>query len=92
MGNFLWGEKIGKIKFAGCNLFWETVVNGRVCYETGINLHKLDTPMDWNEVLQRGVGFVIDTGEEFDVRNLLEIKESGEASTLFRKSVLLELI
>ena len=43
-----------------------------------VKLDKMMTRVDWNEVIQRGVGFVIDTGEEYDMRNLFGMKKSGK--------------
>ena len=54
------------------------LVNGGVCYEIRVKPDKMMTRVNWNEVIQRGVGVVIDTGEEYDVRNLFGMKKSGK--------------
>ena len=77
-GDYLYGEKVGKLRFSGCNRFREKLVNGGVCYEIRVKPDKMMTRVNWNEVIQRGVGVVIDTGEEYDVRNLFGMKKSGK--------------
>ena len=48
----------------------------QVCYEADINqlMGKVD---NWEEALQQGFSFIVDTNDEFDVKNLIDKKSSA---------------
>ena len=74
-------------------MFKKKIVSGQVCYETEIKIQKLRyLGVDWNSLLQRGVGLFIDTNEEFDVLNLLEPDTStrGKPSICFFMNIYLD--
>ena len=51
-------------------------MSGQVCYEVDVSQHR-ERSANWGDVLQRGFSFIIDTNDEYDVKNLLEKKPSG---------------
>ena len=59
-----------------CALFKEKVVKGQVCYEADVN--QLKNKVDWKSALQKGLSLIIDTNDEYDVRNLL-VKKSTKS-------------
>ena len=66
----LFGEKISKFEVPVCNLFREKIVRGQVCYEANLSQYK-DNFTNWEEALQIGLTLILDTNDEYDVRNLL---------------------
>ena len=52
-----------------CRLFRESRVGGQVCYEA--NLNRFDKS-NWETSLDRGLSLIIDTNDEYDVKNLIE--------------------
>ena len=59
--------------FPVCGLFTERTVKEQVCYEADLNQFKelLDRG-DWEDAMQDGLSMVIDTNDEYDVKNILE--------------------
>ena len=53
-----------------CGLFTEKIVEGQLCYQADLNQFK--NLVDWREALQDGLSMVIDTTEEYDMKNILE--------------------
>ena len=53
-----------------CGLFTEKIVKGQVCYEADLNQFK--DLVNWEDALQEGLSMVIDTNDEYDVKNILE--------------------
>ena len=53
-----------------CRIFREKVVSGQVCYEADINQFK-NNVHSWKRSLQRGFSFIVDTNEEYDVKNII---------------------
>ena len=49
-----------------CNLFKETIVAGQVCYEADINQFK--NGVNWEDIITKGFGFLVDTNDEYDVK------------------------
>ena len=66
----------GNFQDSVCKLFREKIVSGQVCYEVDVSHHR-ERSANWGDVLQRGFSFIIDTNDEYDVKNLLEKKPSG---------------
>ena len=54
-------------------------MRGQICYEADIN-HFKEKVDNWEEALNIGFSFFVDTNDEYDVRNLLE-KRTQEAET-----------
>ena len=50
-------------------------MSGQVCYEVDVSQHR-ERSANWGDALQRGFSFIIDTNDEYDVKNLLEKKPS----------------
>ena len=53
-----------------CGLFTEKIVKGQLCYEAELNQFK--PLLNWRDALQEGLSLVIDTNDEYDVKNILE--------------------
>ena len=56
--------------FPVCGLFTEKIVKGQLCYEAQLNQFK--NLVNWRDALQEGLSIVIDTNDEYDVKNILE--------------------
>ena len=70
------GEKLSHFKVPVCSLFRKKIFSGQVCYEADINQYK--NKIDWKRaIISRGFTFIIDTNDEYDVKNLLERKSSS---------------
>ena len=52
-----------------CNSFREKSFNGQLCYEVDINKYK--GRVDWQNSLQTGLSFVVDTNEEYNIKKIL---------------------
>ena len=57
-------------------MFKRKVVRGQICYEADINQLKKKVD-NWDEALQKGFSFIIDTNDEYDVKNLLDNNSSS---------------
>ena len=55
-----------------CNLFRKKIFSGQVCYEADLNQFK--DKIDWKRALKKGFIFIIDTNDEYDVKNLFQRK------------------
>ena len=69
-------DRVGKwfdgFDFPVCSIFRERMVEGQVCYEADINQFKDKDTVNWVAALNRGFGFIVDTNEEYDVRNFYD--------------------
>ena len=63
------GRKSPRFSVPVCAAFREKIVGSQLCYEA--HLSSYGKRMGWKEALQEGLSLVIDTNEEYDVRNLL---------------------
>ena len=70
------GTKLDKLQVPACNMFRETVIGGQLCYEADLNQFKKNT--NWEDSLHGGFVLIIDTNEEYDVKQLLRKTEEGE--------------
>lgn len=70
-GGFSLGRESGGFQEPVCDLFKRKVVRGKVCYEADINQFKGKVE-NWEEALQKGFSFIVDTNDEFDMKNLME--------------------
>ena len=75
-GDLPLGRQSDHFKDPVCDLFKRKVVRGQICYEADINKFKGKVD-DWEEALQTGFSFIIDTNDEYDVKNLLDEKSSS---------------
>ena len=67
------GEQLNNFQGQFCSLFTEKIVDGQVCYEADINQFK-NKLVPWDKTLQNGLRLIIDTNDEYDVKNILEKK------------------
>ena len=63
------GRKSPRFTVPVCAAFREKIVGGQLCYEA--QLPRYDSGGDWEEALQKGLSLVIDTNQEYDIKNLL---------------------
>ena len=68
------GEKLSNFHVPVCSLFRKKIYSGQVCYEADLNQFK--NKIDWKRALKKGFSFIIDTNDEYDVKNLFERKSS----------------
>ena len=77
MGDNISGKKVSSFSDPVCNMFREKIVDGQVCYEADINQFK-NLEIDWTNAYQKGFGFIVDTNDEYDVKNW-NMKEGATA-------------
>ena len=75
----LFGEKLPNFPVPVCRLFREKVVAGQVCYEADLSQYR--NKVNWKEALLKGLTLIIDTNEEFDVKNIMEKINSEKKKT-----------
>ena len=64
-----------KFQVPVCDLFREKVISGQLCYEAEINhLRSLGDSEAWKLAVEAGLILIIDTSDEYDVKNLLKKK------------------
>ena len=68
----LTGEKLSSFQIPVCSLFRKKIFSGQVCYEADLNQFK--NKIDWKRALKKGFSFIIDTNDEYDVKNLFQRK------------------
>ena len=66
------GEKLSNFQVPVCSLFRKKIFSGQVCYEADLNQFK--NKIDWKRALKKGFSFIIDTNDEYDVKNLFQRK------------------
>ena len=66
------GEKLSNFQVPVCSLFRKKIFSGQVCYEADLNQFK--NKIDWKKALKKGFSFIIDTNDEYDVKNLFQRK------------------
>ena len=71
------GKRLEGFEIPVCSLFHEKIVSGQVCYEADVN--KFKKKVKWLEALHKGFGFIIDTNDEYDVKNLFFKERNGES-------------
>ena len=81
------GKKLVDFQFPVCNLFRKKIVEGQVCYEADVNQHK-------NDMDEIQFGFIIDTNDEYDAHNLIQIKSKQKSRDTEKRfsSILLKTI
>ena len=67
------GEELSNFHVPVCRLFREKIFNGQVCYEADLNQYR--ERVNWKEALLSGLSLIIDTNDEYDVKNIMEKKE-----------------
>ena len=75
------GKEFSNFQVPVCSLFREKIYSGQVCYEADLNQYK--KKLNWKKVLQEGLSLIIDTNDEFDVKNLLQRKSSPNHENRF---------
>ena len=83
VGEDLIGRKSANFTDLVCDVFTKKVVSGRVCYEANINKYKKDM-VDWAEAEQIGFSFIVDTNDEYDVKNLLKRNTTEDPPELYQ--------
>ena len=68
------GKKLSHFQVPVCSLFRKKIFSGRVCFEADLNQFK--NKIDWKTALNKGFGFIIDTNDEYDVKNLFQRQAS----------------
>ena len=71
----IFGEEFSNFHVPVCRLFREKIVNGQVCYEADLNQYR--DRVNWKEALSSGFNLIIDTNDEYDVKNIMQKKASG---------------
>ena len=67
-------------------MFTEKIVSGQVCYEADLNQFKKNIS-NWKRSLQRGISLIIDTNDEYDLKDLIYKDEVEENLDYFSGSV-----
>ena len=80
-GTKLSRPKLNNFQGQFCSLFREKTVEGQLCYEADINQFK-NKLGPWDKTLQSGLRLIIDTNDEYDVKNILEKKSSKNIENL----------
>ena len=75
------GEKFGNFQVPVCSLFRKKIFSGQVCYEADLNQFK--NKIDWKRALKNGFSFIIDTSDEYDVKNLFERQSPSKMENNF---------
>ena len=65
-------KKLTHFQVPVCSIFRKKVFSGQVCYEADLNQFK--NKIDWKTALKKGFSFIIDTNDEYDVKNLFQRK------------------
>ena len=52
-------------------------MSGRLCYEADINQY-MKSNGNLGDILNQGFGFIVDTNDEYDVKNIMKQGESRE--------------
>ena len=83
----IFGEELPNFHVPVCRLFREKIVDGQVCYEADLNQYR--DRVNWKEALLSGLSLIIDTNDEYDVKNIMEkkdpeLKEIGKYFNTFK--------
>ena len=65
-------KKLSHLQVPVCSIFRKKIFSGQVCYEADLNQFK--NKIDWKTALKKGFSFIIDTNDEYDVKNLFQRK------------------
>ena len=74
-------KKLSNFQVPVCSLFREKICSGQVCYEADLNQFKSN--LNWKKVLKKGLNLIIDTNDEYDVKNLFKRKSSPKLDNSF---------
>ena len=75
------GKEVSNFQAPVCSLFKEKIYSGQVCYEADLNQFKKN--QDWKKVIKQGLSLIIDTNDEYDVKNLFQRKSSQNLENNF---------
>ena len=67
-------KKLTHFQVPVCSIFRKKIFSGQVCYEADLNQFK--NKIDWKTALKKGFSFIIDTNDEYDVKNLFQRQAS----------------
>ena len=82
------GEKLSNFQVPVCSLFRKKIFSGQVCYEADLNQFK--NKIDWKKALMKGFSFIIDTNDEYDVKNLFQRKSPRRSENNFELDIFKE--
>ena len=82
------GEKFSNFQVPVCSLFRKKIFSGQVCYEADLNQFK--NKIDWKRALKKGFSFIIDTNDEYDVKNLFQRKSPRRLENNFELDIFQE--
>ena len=75
------GKEFSNFQVPVCSLFRKKIYSGHVCYEADLNQYKEE--LNWKKVLKEGLSLIIDTNDEYDVKNLFQRKSSPKLDNSF---------
>ena len=75
------GKEFSNFQVPVCSLFRKKIYSGHVCYEADLNQYKEE--LNWKKVLKEGLSLIIDTNDEYDVKNLFQRKSSPNQENCF---------
>ena len=67
-------KKLSHLPVPVCSIFRKKIFSGQVCYEADLNQFK--NKIDWKTALKKGISFIVDTNDEYDVKNLFQRQAS----------------
>ena len=70
------GEKFNNFQVPVCSLFRKKIFSGQVCFEADLNQFK--NKIDWKRAIKQGFSFIIDTNDEYDVKNLFQRESTSK--------------
>ena len=79
---------MGGFKDPVCKMFRKKIVDGQVCYEADVNQFK-NNITHWEEALQKGFGLIVDTNDEYDVKNLvrrIKPEETNRTYSIYKQN------
>ena len=82
------GRNVSNFPVPVCNVFREKTVSGQVCYQADVNKYMAEA--NNKDVLLEGLSLIIDTNDEYDVKNLMEKTPSEREENLNQMSVYLQ--
>ena len=82
------GEKLSNFQVQVCSIFRKKIFSGQVCYEA--DLKQFKNKIDWKRALKEGFSFIIDTNDEYDVKNLIQRKTTKRLENNFEWDIFKE--
>ena len=82
------GKKLSNFQVPVCSLFRKKIFSDQVCYEADLNQFK--NKIEWKRALKKGFSFIIDTNDEYDVKNLFQRKSPRRLENNFELDIFKE--